>query len=232
MKVNWKTKIRGHKLVDIKNVFERVRWGDIDLSRVAKKLDISLEEAADVLAELHARGWVEYSGSQRGVDATCNLTAAGRSFSAAKKIPRITRPKAQKILEAFLRRVREVNEDDDFGVIVDEVYVFGSFLDPEQDRLGDVDVAVGTMDRRIVGRKLADYEQSRKRALGVRGWFSNFLAHEVNRYLKARDPYISIAGISSIQRLNTKMLLVYRVPDDVLNEHEHRGKPNFVSPIE
>lgn len=226
MKVDWSINICGVNLVDVKNALRRLRWGSIYAQQLREILQISTASATDVMVELERRGWIKLSGTIKGTDTPYELTDEGRSLTEAKKIPRITRMKAQNILDAFLRRVQEVNDDDDFGVLVDEVYVFGSFLDPSQDRLGDVDIAVSLMGRWIVGRKNWEYERSRQEASGAAGWFSSFLEHEVRRYLKAREPYISMTSLLSLKALDTKMLLVYRASDEVRNEHEHRGQPS------
>ena len=65
----------------------------------------------------------------------------------AKATPPVSRAKAEAALAAFLARVAEVNESDRFICRVEEVVLFGSFLDPTVDPVGDVDVDVAVAIR-------------------------------------------------------------------------------------
>jgi predicted nucleotidyltransferase len=59
--------------------------------------------------------------------------------SFAKPISRAT---AERLLVGLLDRAAAWNAKPDKLVSIDEVLVFGSYLDPTIDRLGDVDIAV------------------------------------------------------------------------------------------
>lgn len=225
MEIDWEDDVCGIRMIRIRDLFRRLR-GCCSFSRcvVQNALKISGSDAAAVVEELLQRGWIERAHQPDG-GGSFRLTDNGSSFSIAKAIPRISRAKAERILADFIVRVRELNADDDFGQYVREVHVFGSFLDPSKDRLGDVDLAVDFRDRRIIGRNQRDYECQRKLASGAKGYFFDFLDYEVKRFLRDRDPYIAMEGLCRVEALNTKMQLVYRLPDAEWCLREHRGKP-------
>jgi hypothetical protein len=54
----------------------------------------------------------------------------------------VSRQKAQREFDAFLARVAEVNADNDLMWSVAYVDLFGSFLDPTIDPVGDIDLAI------------------------------------------------------------------------------------------
>lgn len=204
-------------MIQVRNLLAAGRRGVIDIPRISKSLGIDDCHAAELLIELLGRGWIYFDEDERRY----KRTREGARVAAAKAVPPLNRARAQIKLDGFISRVHVVNDDDDFGDFVDEVYVFGSFLDQSVDFLGDIDLAVSVHCRPIVGRSLIDYPRSRQVALGVTGWFSDFSYHEVMQYLKARDPYISIHGLARIQSLDTAMSLIYRAPDKVREEHAH-----------
>jgi predicted nucleotidyltransferase len=72
--------------------------------------------------------------------------------TAAKPITRMT---AERALAEFLDRVRRVGRDPHFLAKVARVVLFGSMLNPEVQRLSDVDVAVE------LAPKEADYDRAR-----------------------------------------------------------------------
>ena len=53
----------------------------------------------------------------------------------------INREKADRIMQEFLKRVEEVNRDDSYPYRVSKLVLFGSYLNPEQMDLGDIDIA-------------------------------------------------------------------------------------------
>lgn len=67
---------------------------------------------------------------------------AGKNFRKA-----ITRATGVTALNELVAHAAEVNNDDDLAFYVGEVVLFGSLLDPDRDRLGDVDVAVSLVPR-------------------------------------------------------------------------------------
>lgn len=64
--------------------------------------------------------------------------------TAARPVKRTT---AARALAGLLERAEQVNADDVLAYQVDEIVVFGSYLDPAAEVVGDVDVAIGLSPR-------------------------------------------------------------------------------------
>ena len=100
-------------------------------------------DAATAIAELESLGYLRpddragYAGEAWWVTTTLGNALAMASF--AKPISRAT---ADRLVAGLLERTTAWNANPDRLVSVDEVVIFGSYLDPTIDRLGDVDVAV------------------------------------------------------------------------------------------
>jgi len=222
MNVDWDEAICGIRIIKIRNLMRELGSLEVDLAWVASQLEVSWSKSEAVVVELIEREWIKQVESSPASNPLFKIANHGRSLAAARSIPRITRAKAEQILKGFMRRVHEVNADDDFGMYVHEVYLFGSFLDPSKNSLGDLDLIAWLSLRRIVGRQAHDYEIERQELLGVRRWNKDFLVHEVKCYLKAREPHISIGSTTLLDRPIPK-LLIYSAPPEVCSEHEHRG---------
>jgi len=99
--------------------------------------------AASAVAELKNLGYLQledgtaHAGEDWWVTRTLGNALAMASF--AKPISRAT---AERLLAGLLERTKAWNANPDRLVSIDEVIVFGSYLDPTIDRLGDVDIAV------------------------------------------------------------------------------------------
>jgi predicted nucleotidyltransferase len=223
MNVDWDEEICGVRMIRIRDLMREIGSLEVDLAWVSGQLKLSGSKTETIVAQLIEREWIERVELPLALNPRYKIADDGRSLAAARALPRITRVKAEQILKGFMRRVEDVNDDDDFGMYVHEVYLFGSFLDPSKERLGDLDLIVSLLVRRIVGRRVSDYEFERQKLAGAKGWFSDFLAYEVKRYLKARDPHISF-GSAILLDMPIPKLLIYSAPPEVSLEHEHRGQ--------
>lgn len=228
MNVDWDEAICGVRMIKIRDLMRELGSLEVDHAWVASQLKLGGRETEAVVAALIERDWIKQIRLSPASRPLFKIANDGRSLAAARAIPRITREKAEQILKGFMRRVHEVNDDDDFGMYVHEVYLFGSFLDPSKTSLGDLDLIVPLSLRRIVGRHVHDYEFERQELLGVKRWHNDFLVHEVKCYLKARDPHISMGGTSLLEKSIPKVLL-YSAPPEVVREHEHRGHESPLS---
>ena len=81
----------------------------------------------------------------------------------------------ERVLQEFLERVDQVNSDAYFLARVSRVVLFGSYLRPELDRLGDIDIAVELRPkesdyqrvREATERRLADLADRGRRVAGL-----------------------------------------------------------------
>ena len=112
--------------------------------RIIKDLKVSTRQAARIISTLLREGYIE--AAHTGSQTICArrwycATTKGKELMRASAASRVSRKTAQMTLDAFMRRVNEVNRDPRYLCFITQVVVFGSFL-KNVDKLGDVDVAV------------------------------------------------------------------------------------------
>lgn len=134
--INAASALVGIPALTVRSLLRRSRYG-ISATSVATTLKLSAERSLQVLDALTDAGLV---GAGEWAD-DLTLTSAGHGYANAA-VGTVTRSTATRALAGLLERAREVNADSDTIYKVAEIVVFGSFLDPSRDRLGDLDVAI------------------------------------------------------------------------------------------
>jgi predicted nucleotidyltransferase len=139
------------------------------------------------------------------------LTRTGRSYQARRTLP------ATSHLAQVIERARRYNADPARLLTIAEIAIFGSYLDPAVDRLGDLDLAVSAVRRETSGDRHVDKVLAYARASGRR--FDAFHeqlfwpARELRMILKNRSPAISITS-EDISKLTDRFEIVYEASDD------------------
>jgi hypothetical protein len=174
--------------------------------------DLSPEErvACDQLAEA---GFFERSDDHPGKYLQ-TIDGAGLAMASASRP--VKRSTAERAVSDLISRAAEINDDPDLVMWVDKVAIFGSYLDPSVERLGDVDCAAW------FSRRTADSAEHRAASLeranrGPRGLsFIEQLAYgetEVRQMLKGRSPVISLHDAESDCILDrVELRVVYERP--------------------
>ena len=144
-------------------------------------------------------------------------TVKGNALANASFGKPVSRATATRLLGQVIERARAYNADPARLLTVTEIVVFGSYLDPAVDLLGDLDLAVSTVRRDTDGKRYVDKVLEYARASGRS--FSAFHdrlfwpARELRMILKNRSPAISITD-EDIRRLTERIEVVYVVADD------------------
>jgi hypothetical protein len=190
--------ICGVDAIRLRGFLDREKYG-WHLRSLADGLSLSMEAAQAVADDLVREGYAEIDADERDGSRYCN-TIKGNALALASAAKPIKRATANRLVEGFLARVREINASDTYVYRVAKAVVFGSYLSDRED-LGDVDIAVKLVptdadrDVHVHRRQLrisAACQQGRR--------FGNFLEEldwpreEVLRYLKNRSRAISIHG--------------------------------------
>ncbi len=137
------------------------------------------------------------------------ITPLGLQLCNARFIPRISREKAEALLQSFLARVASINERDEFTHKVTGVRVFGSYLTDKAD-LGDIDLAVA-----IEARRKSHVNESMERANQSGKTIRSFLDRitfgrsEVRTLLKGGSPYLSIHEFDEVDELETPCKVLF-----------------------
>ena len=96
-----------------------------------------------------AAGYVEPGGLAHGAgDGWWATTVKGNALANASFGKPISRATATRLLGQVIERARAYNPDPARLLTVTEIVVFGSYLDPAVDLLGDLDLAVSTEAKR------------------------------------------------------------------------------------
>jgi len=93
-----------------------------------------VKDLPNLLIRMKALGYLTQSGT------TWRVTAKGEE-ARRRSQGRITRAAAFRAIERLTRRIKEINENQSYCYSIDVAVIFGSALDPEKDRVGDVDLA-------------------------------------------------------------------------------------------
>jgi predicted nucleotidyltransferase len=123
--------------------------------------------------------------------------------SGAKRVHRKT---AKKVLDEFMVRVFQVNEDSRFAVRVTEVIVFGSYLE-KKDTLGDLDIACkyeskfANLDPSAFSKKMQDHSSRSGRRFKSSMESLLWPWEEVRLFLKSRRRTISLHDVSEVMQL-------------------------------
>ena len=123
---------------------------------------------------------------------------AGNALANATAARPISRRDACRRVEEFLARARSVNSDDSWLYRVGKVVIFGSYLN-DQDRIGDIDLAI-RLERRV---RVAE------------DWAEN----EVKRYLRGG------ARCLSLHDWTTEEPWLEHAPHQVLLDDGHASAP-------
>ena len=210
--------IAGLPAFEIRRFFRQVRsWhrGDFDKSWMMTYLALSDRKATQVIRGLIREGYVVRNGRRDG-EAVFEFTDLGSSLVRASAARKVARRTAAGVLEAFMVRVRNVNDDPGFLYMVTSVVVFGSYL-RNIGELGDLDLAVQLKSRIADNEQRAAREQEHAHSSGRT--FSRFIDQltwaqdEVMLALKARkrtisiQPWYSFVGMEKNKDFTYKVLL-------------------------
>lgn len=125
----------------------------------------------------------------------------------------ITRATADRLLDGVLERARAYNAESGRIRYVDRLRVFGSYLDPNLQRLGDLDLEI------VIGRRERSVEAARAYAAASGRQFNSLLDElhwadlELIRFLKNRSPAVSITQ-DDVSSFTGSARLVYAISDD------------------
>lgn len=168
-------------------------------------LGLEGEAAFKVLRQLEKDG---YLSPHEEFENIYELTDLGTRLAMASAAAPIPRKKAEELLAGVLERAARINNDPSYTWGVKRIIVFGSYLDPSKDKLGDVDIAL-ELDRKPGLTNDDDAAQTRKdEKEGKR--FQNMLTQltwqrsKVIKTLKAGKPGVSLHDANVDRRILEK----------------------------
>lgn len=139
-----------------RKLMRSMRSTAMSTGRIGEELGLDRVQASDVVAALVADGYIEPEKEAlsrwRSEDDGDTVkfwepTIGGIALSKARIGKGIPRAKAERILQAFLDRVRDANADPEELFWVERVELYGSLADPGSRAVGDVDLRVVLSER-------------------------------------------------------------------------------------
>jgi predicted nucleotidyltransferase len=201
---------------------------------------LQIERAeAEAIVDTLVKAGLAVAGQKPGRDQWITTQLAQRFASATAATP-IKRRTADRALAELLERVERVNRDERFLAMVTRVILLGSYLQPDIDRLSDLDIAVELQPKEADWDRLREATQARVEQLRMAGrrfgsWPEvEYWWHlEAFRFLKGRSRAISLIDYGAEKEF------VNRVPHKVLfstssgkdaglqsRKVKHRARPN------
>ncbi|MFB9651626.1 hypothetical protein [Pseudarthrobacter oxydans] len=194
-------------------IVRRFRGREMVAEAVADLLQGTGLEPASVLARLEASGYVEKIQVDHRGDTWWDTTIRGNALAMASFGKPISRKTADRLVFKLLERARAYNADPAKPTFIDTLRVFGSYLDPEIDPLGDVDIEL-TYGRRITDPKvLSAYVRASGRS------FNTYLDQlmwpqtELVQHLKNRSAFLNITT-EDIALLTDRAETIYNIDAD------------------
>lgn len=179
-------------------------------------LTLPEDQAVDCLERLCAAGYLEEL-ERNGDERRWITTVRGNALAQATFRKPISRATAERHLMSTIERAKSYNSDPSKLLTITSIVVFGSFLDIDQQRLGDLDLAVEAV-RRVDNGNWSKQARDYARRSGRR--FPRFIdelgwpARELITHLKGGSPAISITT-EDVAQITDRYRAVYNVTNDI-----------------
>lgn len=176
------------------------------IDAVSGYCNIPLIEAEKFLAYCISKNWL----APAAVPGRYVATQLGSQAGVARIGKKITRAKAVELVSGVMQRATDWNAFPDVPLFLTDVKVFGSYL-TEVPLLGDVDLSVSYRRRPgYVGMEFAETKKLVDKFARSQGWVAptefmsvlGFFERGLYRYLKARNPAISLVSEDQLELLN------------------------------
>ena len=184
-------------------------------SEISYCIDTGSRTDAEVARALADAGYLRVHIVDHDGETWWETTIAGNALAQASFGRPITRAVAQRNLSGVIDRAQTFNADGSHLIDISELVVFGSYLDPNMQHLGDLDLAVVFRSRipdTISGGENTEILLSYARASGRR--FNTFIdrlfwpQHEALLMLRNRSAAINIT-LENVRNLTDRWEVVY-----------------------
>lgn len=196
-----------------RSIVRRFRGREMVAEAIADLLDGTGFEPAAVLAGLESAGYMEKVRADTDGDVWWDSTIQGNALAMASFGKPVSRKTADRLVTGLVERAHAYNADPGKPLFINTLRVFGSYLSPGIDPLGDVDIEL-TYGRRITDRQaLSDYTRATGRSFGT--YFDQLMwpQTELVRHLKKRSAFINIT-LEDITRITGSVETIYCIDAD------------------
>lgn len=215
MRIKSSDKILGISILKIRDFFKRhtTQW---DIGNIMHFFCLDKREAKILMKEFEKENLIEKTEKFNNEQLWRNSTK-GNALALASAAKPILRKTADKKINEFLTRVKEINTNLYYLYKIEKVVVFGSYL-RDDEKLGDIDLAIKIAPKECDQDKFK--QMLRKRSLDAKQdgrHFLNYLEEifwpreEVLRYLKSRSRSISIHFTDEPILKDAKHKVIYKI---------------------
>lgn len=134
----------GVPLIKVRNVLRSWRYGaSRDPREIAGRKDVMLDPRTVMvlLEELRDRSLIGIEGEDTAHPHD-GLTEAGKALAGASGQRRTPKERAGRLVADLLERSRQINARTDLPFSVQEIWLFGSMIDPSRADVADIDIAI------------------------------------------------------------------------------------------
>lgn len=146
-------------------------------------------------------------------DVWWDTTIQGNVLAMASFGKPISRKTADRLVSGLLERAQTYNADPDKPLFITTLRVYGSYLSPEIDPIGDIDIEL-TYGRRITDQKaMSEYTRASGRSFNT--YMDQLLwpQTELVQHLKKRSAFINIT-LEDITRITDRSDTIYSIDGD------------------
>lgn len=213
MQINSNDEKFGLPVIKLREFLKRhsYNWG---VESLMNCFDLSRDKADAIMIKLEEEGYIEKTNIDHEEQLWRNTTK-GNALALASAAKPILRNTAEKKINEFLARVKEVNSNEYYLYKIRKVILFGSYLG-EAEKLGDIDLAIEIIPKETDPDKFQKLSNDRSEEAKYCGrHFSNYLEElywpqsEVLKYLKSRSRSISIHFTSDSVLKNSKYKVIF-----------------------
>lgn len=196
----------------------RAYYDEHPIAVACEILGICHDAARDQMRAFETAGYIERAKlAPAAGDDWWVTTVKGNALANASFGKPINRATATRLLAEVIERARSYNADPARLLTVREIVVFGSYLDPDIDQLGDLDLAVSAVRRDTDGERYVDkvLEYARNSGRNFSAFHDRLFwpARELRMILKNRSSAISMTD-EDIRKLTDRFEVAYAVGDD------------------
>ena len=205
MKIDKNKRINNIPIIKIRNFLRRFSRDSSEdlLTRISDYFNLTKQEATKIIEALVEEGYLEKEGE------VYYCTIKGNALSNVRFIKRMNKEKADKEFSEFMKRVENLNQNNEFIYQVKRIVIFGSYLNPENKDFGDIDIGI-ELEPRIKDKKAFELAENEiiSNAIENGKVFSNIVdelfypQNLVFKYLKNKSRYISIHRMDQVEGLN------------------------------
>jgi hypothetical protein len=194
-------------------IVRKFRGRQMVAEAVADLLEGTGFELEAVLAGLEAAGYMKKVRVDNDGDVWWDTTIQGNALAMASFGKPISRKTADRLVSELLERARDYNADQGKPMFINTLRVFGSYLSPEIDPIGDVDIEL-TYGRRITDQKaLSNYTRASGRSFGTYIDQALWPQTELFLHLRKRSAFINIT-LEDITGITDQFETIYSIGGD------------------